>query len=571
MSNLKVFGNTKSGLGILNLKTDFVKIPQKIEFTSKLIKKVANSRSESVFLACDGSLYNSVTGKKIEGNYDPIEDISGSGFNKHFIAFSYTEKVYTWGNNTSYYLTGQPKNTTLSVPTVLKYFENISPKKITSGHTQQFLLSKQNDLYGFGYNRDCNLGKTGENYFKTPQLTLSNIENIFSDTYGEVTFVITTSNVLKAFGYNGYGQLGVDSSVSGVQNVDMKPLEGEEIKHIDGGYNFSMLLTESGKVYACGDKGYTSMQNKKIFQEISFFKDKNIEIDFLSCGYGYTIFLSRDLELFIIGESGNLGIAKNSIRSKNEIAKLSFKLDQKPISMRCGYLASCFLIMFSSSINSDFELLYSHDLTKDGEINGIKLHKSITQLRLETDFEEAKKLLETNYNNEYIEQFIKWLYNIPNYDKKIAEEICKNFGSFDLSTKSLMDDCKKYYTMEESKDFLVLIKDTDNEDDEDQDEEGEYIELPVHKLILLARSGLYREMFQTIQSQTNQVKDYSGKSIDSLEILFKYFYTEKIEITADIDPVLLIDELSDAVDYFQLSLHSGFNSEIERLKKEFNI
>ncbi|KAJ6250059.1 hypothetical protein M0813_16431 [Anaeramoeba flamelloides] len=73
-------------------------------------------------------------------------------------------------------------------------------------------------------------------------------------------------------------------------------------------------------------------------------------------------------------------------------------------------------------------------------------------------------------------------------------------------------------------------------------------------------------MFENITEESKSVKDYSGKSIESIEILIKYFYTEKIELTADHDPLLIIEELEDSIEYYQLNENSNILSQLNEIK-----
>ncbi|KAJ3433236.1 pep-cterm sorting domain-containing protein [Anaeramoeba flamelloides] len=118
---------------------------------------------------------------------------------------------------------------------------------------------------------------------------------------------------------------------------------------------------------------------------------------------------------------------------------------------------------------------------------------------------------------------------------------------------------------EDSKDFTLLIK-NDGEGEREDGDDDKYEEIPVHKIILLTRSGLFREMFQNITEESKSVKDYSGKSIESIEILIKYFYTGKIELTADHDSLLIIEELEDSLEYYQLNENSNIISPLNEIK-----
>ncbi|KAJ3435609.1 regulator of chromosome condensation [Anaeramoeba flamelloides] len=90
-------------------------------------------------------------------------------------------------------------------------------------------------------------------------------------------------------------------------------------------------------------------------------------------------------------------------------------------------------------------------------------------------------------------------------------------------------------------------------------------EIYVHKLILLARSGLFREMFLSIQDSSNQVKDYTGKSIEAIELLIQFLYTNQIDLSKLKKNKKLHLELENAQDYYQLSPNSLFGDYIKQI------
>ncbi|KAJ6235418.1 hypothetical protein M0813_28611 [Anaeramoeba flamelloides] len=69
------------------------------------------------------------------------------------------------------------------------------------------------------------------------------------------------------------------------------------------------------------------------------------------------------------------------------------------------------------------------------------------------------------------------------------------------------------------------------------------------------------------KDNTNKVQDYTNKSIKSLKILIKYFYTNSIELTTNQDPKLIVDELSDAVEYYQLNDQCNLENELLKINK----
>ncbi|KAJ3448190.1 pep-cterm sorting domain-containing protein [Anaeramoeba flamelloides] len=221
-----------------------------------------------------------------------------------------------------------------------------------------------------------------------------------------------------------------------------------------------------------------------------------------------------------------------------------------------------FLVLLEKGKFSDYELM---------ENKKLKVHKRFVELRTNSSVKQIEDIL-VNYKENEIMIFLKWVYsgNIINY--MIVNEICKQLGIENLYSKSFYDDLFKLYKDEESKNFNLLVKQedfSDDNDDDDDDDNENFEEIPVHKYILYTRSGLFREMFDQIDENSDSITDYSKKSIESLEIFVKYLYTNKIELTADDDPQLVVEELQDAVDYYQLSKYSNLPTICKHLKNNF--
>ncbi|KAJ6234363.1 btb poz domain containing 7 [Anaeramoeba flamelloides] len=164
------------------------------------------------------------------------------------------------------------------------------------------------------------------------------------------------------------------------------------------------------------------------------------------------------------------------------------------------------------------------------------------------------------------------------FQKKIKNKLEQTFNLLELTyppsvDKTLEKDIAQLYKDDNSKDFKILVKTENKNNDKVEDKEGNYKEIPVHKFILLARSGLFRELFVYVNEKDNinKVQDYTHKTIESLETLIKYFYTDSIKLKADQDPRLIVDELYDAVEYYQLNDQCNFVNELNKIKKQFDL
>ncbi|KAJ6242009.1 retinitis pigmentosa gtpase regulator a-related [Anaeramoeba flamelloides] len=105
--------------------------------------------------------------------------------------------------------------------------------------------------------------------------------------------------------------------------------------------------------------------------------------------------------------------------------------------------------------------------------------------------------------------------------------------------------------------------DNKNQKTNDKEEENKYYKMTVHKFILCARSELFRHFFSYYDSQSNEIKDFTENSYPFFEILIKFFYTNKIEANDLLgyeNPQSILEELFDALDYYQLHENSRLRS-----------
>ncbi|KAJ6236973.1 speckle-type poz protein [Anaeramoeba flamelloides] len=212
--------------------------------------------------------------------------------------------------------------------------------------------------------------------------------------------------------------------------------------------------------------------------------------------------------------------------------------------------------------------------------NQIPVHKNLIECRTKLTIDQIQNKLfgeEKPINKEQTLSFLKWIYSDEISD---LEKLEQSFNLLELTYPPSVDntlekDIAQLYKDDDSKDFKILVniedEEEDNEDEENKKEN--YEEIPVHKFILYTRSGLFRAMFDYVNEKenTNKIQDYTNKSIESLKILIKYFYTNSIELTTDQDPKLIVDELSDAVEYYQLNDQCNFELELNKIKKQFDL
>ncbi|KAJ3426336.1 hypothetical protein M0812_28790 [Anaeramoeba flamelloides] len=170
-------------------------------------------------------------------------------------------------------------------------------------------------------------------------------------------------------------------------------------------------------------------------------------------------------------------------------------------------------------------------------------------IRLEqgcTKIEQIAKL----FNSDEIEILLYYFYTgrlrITDYSQipillKIAQELkidrlvslCKNDGTTRESSNTILIDLERLYNDEKSKTFSIIVKEKP---------------LPIHPMILAARSELYRGLFLTVNDFGKSVSDLSNRSYKAIHTLVKYCYLDTIQAA---DTAILI-ELLGVVGYYGL-------------------
>ncbi|KAJ6233645.1 btk-binding protein-related [Anaeramoeba flamelloides] len=381
--------------------------------------------------------------------------------------------------------------------------------------------------------------------------------------------------------------------------------KGSKILTVSTGENHSVLITKKGQTYSCGfDVENGHGQNKTIFTLIPQLKEKKAVQ--LSTSFQRTLVLTDENELYIWGipehlfptDESDEYVKNNRLPTKISLPSFftNYLSSKDMIRIASGSKASFLYLDFNNTLSQDLALLFESKKFCDCEIgrigNQIPVHKALVEFRTKLTIEQIQKKLfgeKSTINKEQTLGFLKWVYCDEISDSEKLEQTFKLLQlTFPPSVDNTLEkDIARLYKDDDSKDFKILAKIEDDKTDEnkedkdedkkekgkEEDKKGNYQEIPVHKFILLARSGLFRSMFDYVNEKdnTNKVQDYTRKSIESLEILIKYFYTDSIELTTDQDPELIVEELSDAVEYYQLNEQCNFVSELLKIKKQFDL
>ncbi|KAJ6233257.1 regulator of chromosome condensation [Anaeramoeba flamelloides] len=540
------------------------------------IKQVSPCYEKTFYLTEDNKLVE--FGLHVSGSQTPkihtikdeiIKSVSGGTY--HALILTESGKVYGIRQNSS----GQCglEKTSLDEPTLVTFFtkKGLLVKEVCCSYYNSYFLCTNGELYGAG--NVGNLGLTGNQVQngKEPVLITKGIFRVFSGPEAG-GFLALTEKLELVGGGSTYTTMETGSGCRKVLNPPEEP-----IKCACLGFSSCMVLTSDGKVYTSGSLNNIGRPQGSDINKLKIVpKLKDKFVTKISIGQDQSICTTSDYEIYVWGGDnsyGQQGIGHNN--SSTIVKKIVIpEIENSPfINVVCGLYNTFVYTAPDQGEFQDFLTIFKESLFTDSVLQNHRVHKSLIEARTDKTFSQVKQCLEENYSEDEIKEFLIWVYG--GYPKKMTgvKKITKELGIQDFFKRDFTKDLSRIYRDDDSKDFnlAVVVDDEDNEDEEEnEDEEDEEVEeIPVHKFVLVARSGLFREMFKTINQNASVVKDYSGKTVESLEILIKYFYTEKIELTADDDPVLVVEELYDAVDYYQLNKFSNLQYQLDQIKKNF--
>ncbi|KAJ3441077.1 btk-binding protein-related [Anaeramoeba flamelloides] len=497
-----------------------------------------------------------------------------------------------------------------------------------------YFLCKDGKLYASGQNNyygSCEIGETIES--QTPILIKENVIKMFGSKGASNFFFIqerketqkkdkinlTSNNKYQLFakGSNYFKSLGIDFD----EEESEKPIEIDlfytelnneksrislnvlDIVDLQSSQNHTFFITKEGGIFSCGNAATNGIGKvAKYFTQIpKLLNHKCVQISKFN---EISLVLTQNNEIFGWG-------FKETNRPINKYTKKEWETPQK---IELPNLASFDNLKFDTSFNfcilynaekknclkTDLKRLFNYLQNKTiGDVNdqsiinfgesnkAIKVNKLFVELRTGLTIEKIGKIIlnkkDINYGD--LKIFFKYLYNnqINNENEKILEKV---FNSLNLTfppknnEKKFENDMLALYNDKDSKDFTILVQKNERGENENENENKneneelakQYEKIHVHKFILIARSGLFRELFEFTANENEKniikIKDYSGKSKDSIEILIKYFYTGKIELTADYDTQLIIEELKNSVDYYQLNKNSNLINQLLSLQNK---
>lgn len=328
---------------------------------TEISSKVENGEGFTVALRSNGSVYafGNINEKNSPEEIQVTEKIIEiSVGKKHVILLGKSGTVYAIGENGSGQLgTGNTSSTKKAIKIDLDNIEKVEATDNTS-----YAIDKQGKAYAFGdgysktptlINKDKNIIDISKNYYLTCEgkvYRLSDDEQIMlsyneyepwedpiyvedkimqmSEGTDHLLLLGKTGNVYS-YGQNIYGQLGDNetipreecvTTVVKVRDENGSLVKLENIAEISAGEQYSIAVTNTGKVYTWGINkyqtlGFSNDLNADGIEEsgVATLKEDIQDVERVSAGYVHTTIYKEDGKVYTWGQGkdGNLGNAEN--------------------------------------------------------------------------------------------------------------------------------------------------------------------------------------------------------------------------------------------------------------------
>ncbi|KAJ5079871.1 hypothetical protein M0811_04184 [Anaeramoeba ignava] len=532
-------------------------------FPGGFIKNIRSNLLSDCFLGFDDQMI--ICGELTEKNYFEMspkikfKKIS-SGITT-FIGLTEENVVYFWGED----LCIQEKSLGKKTFQKLVQFPNGGVIDIVCGIGDYYIVDEKGILFHFGITEFSSIEDLEYKHILTWKPIFKNVKRVFSGQDSHHYLVITNDNKIYAAGENQNGQLGTNSFEStSIAKLVPFPYEKVQIIDIQCGSQFSLILAKEkgfGQVYTTNFNDTRLIKDLEdricSFTKIPEFLEENIIQ--ISSGSSHSLALNELNEIFVWGNNSNYQLAQESPFT-------SFDSPQKLIIQDLNY--ENHLIVYSGLLNSyvfshphkpliiDMLNLFQREDCCDDLVffeDGKKsIHSLIFLMRIGKDRsillkDDLKKIDKKNG-----EKIVKWIYS-GILTRDIWELLIKvGFNEEEIYAKShykgIQQDLQNLYFDNETKDFSIISQDKD---------------IRAHKVILIARSELFRGMFINVQDSSNKVHDYTNSKFQSIQSLIEYFYTDSFPNDLEDE---IIQELSTFDDFFQLNSFKNFQKQL-KIKK----
>ncbi|XP_076643325.1 uncharacterized protein LOC143353702 [Halictus rubicundus] len=225
-----------------------------------------------------------------------VEIAAGS---HHSLALTSDGGVFAWGSNLEGQLGLPDVSGLVNKPTKVHIPEPV--KQISAGYYHSSFLTESGLVYVCGESEN---GKLGIDVKFSTQIVPKQMQlpspAVHVTCGGHHTIILADNGNLYCTGSNSCGQLGLGSNVTALYTPKLLPrgaLQNETISQIGCGESHTAIVTDSGKLFTCGDGRHGKLgleENENNVHELTFApRYKELIVLTVACGGCHTILVGR--------------------------------------------------------------------------------------------------------------------------------------------------------------------------------------------------------------------------------------------------------------------------------------
>ncbi|MDR1392846.1 MAG: FG-GAP-like repeat-containing protein [Bifidobacteriaceae bacterium] len=272
----------------------------------------------------DGTAVNRFSPVLISGALSGVKIVAIATGVDHAMALSANGQVYTWGHNT-YGQLGDPGRTAVTPARVDGPLAGLKVVGIAAGDYFNLVVTDTGRVYAWGANASGQLGNGSTTRTGTPTLVgglLAGVNVATVATGASVSIAISQTGKGYIWGVNATGQLGNGNLTNNPLPAAMTGVfANTSVKAASGGNNHTVATTRDGKFYTWGGNMWGQLGNGTQTDQTTPAPPAgplaNLKVTAVSAGYNHTVAVTDSGRVYTVGYNayGRLGDGTTALRS----------------------------------------------------------------------------------------------------------------------------------------------------------------------------------------------------------------------------------------------------------------
>gem|GEM_PF-2365762 len=212
---------------------------------------------------------------------------------------------------------------------------------VVCGDSHSVALTEYGDVYAWGYNSYGQLGNSANATSKVPVAVSALGSKAVAVAAGaDFSLALTEAGKVYAWGYNLFGQLGNGTTTNSNAPVEVSALTGKGVVAISAGGGFALALTGDGAVYAWGQNVLGQLGNGTYVgtvttpAQVTGFSGRTVVA--ISCGASHALALTADGAVYTWGYNYDGQLGNGTTTASNRPAEVTALSGQGVSALQAG-------------------------------------------------------------------------------------------------------------------------------------------------------------------------------------------------------------------------------------------